>query len=57
VATRAGATIAEAAGSHAIYVSKPEVVAALVAQAVKSMASKLQRNQQPSARMRRRRRP
>jgi len=36
VATRAGATIAEASGSHAIYVSKPEVVAALVAQAVKS---------------------
>ncbi|HVI14131.1 MAG TPA: hypothetical protein VM822_14780 [Pseudolabrys sp.] len=57
MATRAGATIAEASGSHAIYVSKPEVVAALVAQAVKSMASKLQRNQQPSVRMRRRRRP
>jgi hypothetical protein len=34
VATRAGATIAEAAGSHVIYVSKPEVVAALIAQAV-----------------------
>src|SRR3989441_9408116 len=31
MAARAGATIAEAAGSHAIYISKPEAVAALIA--------------------------
>jgi pimeloyl-ACP methyl ester carboxylesterase len=41
MATRAGATVAEAAGSHAIYVSKPEVVAALIAQAAKSVRSEL----------------
>ena len=33
---RAGSTVAEAAGSHAIYVSKPEAVAALIAKAAKS---------------------
>ena len=33
MAERAGATVAEAAGSHAIYVSKPEAVAALIAKA------------------------
>jgi pimeloyl-ACP methyl ester carboxylesterase len=41
MATRAGATAAEAAGSHAIYISKPEVVAALIAQAAKSISSKI----------------
>jgi pimeloyl-ACP methyl ester carboxylesterase len=38
---RAGSTVAEAAGSHAIYVSKPEVVAALIAKAAKSVSSKM----------------
>ena len=33
---RAGSTVAEAAGSHAIYVSKPEAVAALIAKAAKT---------------------
>jgi pimeloyl-ACP methyl ester carboxylesterase len=33
MATRAGATVAEAKGSHAIYVSQPEKVADLIAQA------------------------
>jgi len=33
MAKRAGATVVEAAGSHAIYVSKPEVVAQLIEQA------------------------
>lgn len=37
MASRAGATVAEAAGSHAIYVSKPEAVAALIAQAARSV--------------------
>ena len=41
MATRAGATIAEAAGSHAIYISKPEAVAALIAKAAKSVSSKI----------------
>jgi pimeloyl-ACP methyl ester carboxylesterase len=40
MATRAGATVAEAAGSHAIYVSKPEAVAALIAKAAKSVTSR-----------------
>ena len=30
MATRAGATVAEAIGSHAIYISQPEAVAALI---------------------------
>jgi len=34
---RAGSTVAEVKGSHAIYVSQPEVVAALVEQAAKSV--------------------
>lgn len=34
---RAGSTVVEAAGSHAIYVSKPEVVAALVEKAAKGV--------------------
>lgn len=33
MAGRAGSTVVEAAGSHAIYVSRPEAVAALIAQA------------------------
>lgn len=37
MAARAGATVAEAAGSHAIYVSKPEAVADLIATAAKSL--------------------
>ena len=37
---RAGSTVEEAAGSHAIYVSKPEVVAALIAKAAKTLSSK-----------------
>jgi pimeloyl-ACP methyl ester carboxylesterase len=41
MATRAGATVAEAAGSHAIYVSKPEAVAVLIAKAAKSVTSEL----------------
>jgi pimeloyl-ACP methyl ester carboxylesterase len=34
---RAGSTVVEAAGSHAIYVSKPETAAALIAEAAKSV--------------------
>jgi len=41
MATRAGAAIAEAAGSHAIYVSKPEAVAALIAEAAKAVRAKI----------------
>ena len=33
---RAGSDVVEAAGSHAIYVSKPEAVAALIAKAAKA---------------------
>ena len=40
MAARAGSTVAEAAGSHAIYVSKPEAVAALIAKAAKSVLSR-----------------
>ena len=40
MATRAGATVEEAAGSHAIYVSKPEAVAAIIAKAAKSVSAK-----------------
>ena len=40
MAKRAGATIAEAAGSHAIYVSKPKAVVALVEQAAKAATAK-----------------
>jgi pimeloyl-ACP methyl ester carboxylesterase len=41
MAARAGATVAEAAGSHAIYVSKPEAVAALIAKAAKSVSTQM----------------
>ena len=37
---RAGSTVVESAGSHAIYVSNPEVVAALIAKAAKSVSVK-----------------
>ncbi len=37
MAERAGATVVEAAGSHAIYVSQPRAVAALIAQAAKGV--------------------
>jgi pimeloyl-ACP methyl ester carboxylesterase len=37
---RAGSTVAEPAGSHAIYISKPEAVAALIAEAARSISSK-----------------
>lgn len=40
MAARAGAKITEAAGSHAIYVSKPDAVAALIAEAAKSVSAK-----------------
>jgi pimeloyl-ACP methyl ester carboxylesterase len=40
MAARAGATVAEAAGSHAIYVSKPEAVAALIDKAARSVGAK-----------------
>ena len=43
MATRAGATVAEAAGSHAIYVSKPEAVAALITKAAESVSSEMAR--------------
>jgi pimeloyl-ACP methyl ester carboxylesterase len=38
MARRAGATVVEEAGSHAIYVSRPERVAAVIEQAVESIA-------------------
>ena len=41
MATRAGSTVAEAAGSHAIYISKPKVVAALIIDAAKGVSPKL----------------
>lgn len=41
---RAGSTVVEAAGSHAIYVSKPEVVAELIAKAAKSVSAKAASN-------------
>jgi len=36
---RAGATVVEAPGSHAIYVSRPEAVASLIEQAAESLAT------------------
>jgi pimeloyl-ACP methyl ester carboxylesterase len=36
---RAGATVVESRGSHAIYVSRPEAVAALIEQAAESVAA------------------
>jgi pimeloyl-ACP methyl ester carboxylesterase len=37
MATRAGSSVVEVAGSHAIYVSQPDAVAALIAQAAESL--------------------
>jgi len=39
VSKRAGSTLVEVKGSHAIYVSQPEAVAALVEQAAKSVTT------------------
>jgi pimeloyl-ACP methyl ester carboxylesterase len=41
MAARARAIVAEAAGSHAIYVSKPEAVAAVIAEAAESVGAEL----------------
>ena len=38
MAQRAGAAISEVPGSHAVYVSRPEVVAALIAKAAASLS-------------------
>jgi pimeloyl-ACP methyl ester carboxylesterase len=38
MAKRAGSTVVEVAGSHAVYVSQPEAVADLIAKAAKSLA-------------------
>jgi pimeloyl-ACP methyl ester carboxylesterase len=35
---RAGSTVAEVAGSHAVYVSQPKAVAAIIAKAATSVA-------------------
>jgi pimeloyl-ACP methyl ester carboxylesterase len=37
MATRAGATVAESPASHAVYVSKPDVVAGMIKQAVQAV--------------------
>jgi hypothetical protein len=37
---RAGSTVTEVAGSHAIYVSKPRTVAAFIDGAAKAVAAK-----------------
>jgi pimeloyl-ACP methyl ester carboxylesterase len=37
MADRAGSTVAEVAGSHAVYVSKPKEVAALIRRAAKEV--------------------
>ena len=37
---RAGATVVESAGSHAVYVSQPEAVAAIIKQAAKGVGSR-----------------
>jgi pimeloyl-ACP methyl ester carboxylesterase len=41
MAARAGATVAEAAGSHAIYISQPEAVAALIVKAATSVSPRM----------------
>lgn len=38
MAERIGATIADTPGSHAVYVSRPSVVADLITQAAKAVA-------------------
>jgi hypothetical protein len=37
MAERAGATVSETPGSHAVYVSRPAVVAAVIAQATQGL--------------------
>jgi pimeloyl-ACP methyl ester carboxylesterase len=44
MAMRAGSNVAKAAGSHAIYISKPEAVAALIDKAAKSVIAKASGN-------------
>ena len=39
MATRAGATVAEVKGSHAVYVSRPQAVASLIVQAAKGVVA------------------
>jgi pimeloyl-ACP methyl ester carboxylesterase len=41
MSTRAGSTVVEVKGSHAIYVSKPQAVADLIEKAAKGVAAKL----------------
>jgi pimeloyl-ACP methyl ester carboxylesterase len=41
---RAGATVVEVKGSHAVYVSQPKAVAALIDTAAKEVSAKLQAN-------------
>jgi hypothetical protein len=41
MSARAGSTVTEVAGSHAIYVSKPSAVADLITQAARSLQSNL----------------
>jgi len=40
MAKRAGSSVVESKGSHAVYVSQPEAVAELIRKAAKSVASK-----------------
>jgi len=40
MAKRAGASVVESKGSHAVYVSQPETVADLIKRAAKSVATK-----------------
>ena len=40
MSARAGSTVVESMGSHAIYVSQPEAVAALIEKAARSIAKK-----------------
>jgi len=39
MAKRAGSTVVEEQGNHAIYVSKPKAVAALIARAAESVST------------------
>ena len=41
---RAGSTVTEANGSHAIYVSQPSAVAAVITEAAKGLASRKAQN-------------
>jgi len=44
MAKRANATVTEARGSHAIYVSQPKAVAALIEKAAKDVSAKAPAN-------------